>query len=183
MLNNSFKTYYYPQQELSVAEQMIGSKNRVSFLQYIPKKPKRFGINVWALCEATTGYCQAFHIYKAKSDTPQLNGLGHRVVFELMEGYPNKNHHVYFDNFYTSLKLVQDLGKAKTLSCGTVRVGRGEFPPDLKTTKLAKGESKHLVLGNILAVKWKHKKEVHIILSIHGIKYENARRRGVDKCD
>ena len=159
---------------------MIGEKNRVNFLQYVPRKPKKFGIKFWVLCEATTGSCQIFQIYKGKSDTPQLNGLGLRVVCELMEEYLNKNHHVYFDNFYISPKLIRDLEKAKILSCVSVRVVRGEFPPDLKTTKVARVESKHLVQGNFLALKWMDKKEVHVISSIHGIDYENVGSRGDD---
>ena len=43
MLTKSFKSCDYPQKELSVDEQMVGSKNGVSFLQYMPKKPKTFG--------------------------------------------------------------------------------------------------------------------------------------------
>lgn len=102
------------------------------------------------------------------------------MVFELVKESLNKNHHVYFSNFYISLKFIQDLEKAKTLSCGTVRVDRGEFPPDLKASKLARGESKHLLQGNVLVVKWMDKKEVHVISSIYGIDYENVRRRGDD---
>lgn len=55
-LNKTFKKYYIPKQNLSIDEQMIGTKCRVSFIQYMPKKPKKFGIKVWALCESTTGY-------------------------------------------------------------------------------------------------------------------------------
>ena len=40
---------------LSIDKQMIGTKSRV-IIQYKPKKPKKFGIKLWALCESLTGY-------------------------------------------------------------------------------------------------------------------------------
>ena len=133
------------------------------------------------LCEVTTGYCLSFQVYKGKSNTSQLNGLGYGEVFELMEGYLHWYHHVYFDNFYTSLKLIQDLEKSKTLSCGIVKIDCGEFPLDFQKSKMARVECKHLVQGNALAVKWMDKKEVHVMSFIHGISYENIKRRGKAK--
>ena len=175
MFNTSFKSCDYRQKELLVDEQMVGSKNRVSY-NICPKSQKRL-----VLCEVTTGYCLSFQIYKGKSNTSQLNGLGYGVVFELMEGYLHCYHHVYFDNFYTSLKLIQDLEKSKTLSCGIVKIDCGEFPLDFQKSKMARVECKHLVQGNALAVKWMDKKEVHVMSFIHGISYENIKRRGEDK--
>ena len=81
---------------------MIGTKARTSFLQYMPKKPKKFGVKLWALCEAASGYCLCFQQYKGKSDTGKEHGLTYRVVMDLMDGYTNKEHHLYFDIFYTS---------------------------------------------------------------------------------
>ena len=52
ILNNRYSSLYSPQRSLSIDEQMIGTKCRVSFLQSMPKKPKKFGVKVWALCES-----------------------------------------------------------------------------------------------------------------------------------
>ena len=67
-LSQKFKTMYTPSRNLSIDEQMIGTKSRVSFIQYMPKKPKKFGIKLWVLCESLTGYCLDFQIYTGKSD-------------------------------------------------------------------------------------------------------------------
>ena len=48
---------------LSIDKQLIGTKSRVSIIQYKPKKPKKFGIKLWALCESLTGYYFQFQIY------------------------------------------------------------------------------------------------------------------------
>ena len=39
-LSAVFPRYYQPAQQLSVDEMMIGTRCRVSFLQYLPKNPK-----------------------------------------------------------------------------------------------------------------------------------------------
>ena len=81
---------------------MIGTKARISFLQYMSKKLKKFGVKLWALCEVTSGYCLCFQFYKRNSDTGQEHGLAYHVIMDLMDGYTNKNHYLYVNNFYTS---------------------------------------------------------------------------------
>ena len=43
-LSAVFPIYYQPGRELSVDEMMIGTRCRISFLQYMPRKPAKFGI-------------------------------------------------------------------------------------------------------------------------------------------
>ena len=45
-LNKLFGDIYEPTGSLSIDEQMIGIKSRIRFLQYMPKKPNKFGIKV-----------------------------------------------------------------------------------------------------------------------------------------
>lgn len=41
-------------------------------------------------------------------------------------------HHVYFDNFFSSVDLLLDLLKVGLYGCGTLRSNRKGFPEDLK---------------------------------------------------
>ena len=41
-------------------------------------------------------------------------------VMDLMNPFLNKNHNLYFDNFYTSPKLLNDLIPKGTYACGTI---------------------------------------------------------------
>ena len=61
---------------------MIGTKARLSFLQYLPKKPKKWGIQLWVLADFSKGYVPAFNIYIGASDSVQ-HGLGYSVVMKL----------------------------------------------------------------------------------------------------
>ena len=172
---------------------MIWTKARISFLQYMPKKPRKFGVKLWALCETTSGYCLCFQLYKGKSDTGQEHGLAYRVVMDLMDGYTNNNHHLYVDNFYAK----------STFCCGTVRIDHGQFSQQFKTAKLQHGESILLKNGNMATVHWFDKPDVFAMSAIHGTgNVEVTRRRdeqsfqkpviineynkfmgGVDQCD
>ena len=148
-LTNVFKAIYIPARDLSIDEQMISTKSRINFIQYMPKKPKKIGIKIWALCESVSGYCLLFQIYTGKINNKSEKGLGLWVVLNLMSPYFERHHHLYFDNFYTSPKLLLELEKHKTYACGTVRSNRGQFPTKLMDN-IEVGDSVFIQLGNLL---------------------------------
>ena len=108
---------------------MIGTKCRVPFLQYMPKKPTKWGIKVWMRADAKNCYVTTF----SRKDNDDNSGkqLAHCVVIKLLQSYLGKHYNVYFDNFYTSPKLVVDLLKNKTYCSGTVCSNGKEFPKDI----------------------------------------------------
>ena len=55
-LNQRYEVVYKPDGHLSIDESMIKFKGRLSFRQYLPNKPIKWGIKVWAMCESKTGY-------------------------------------------------------------------------------------------------------------------------------
>ena len=162
MLKASFKSGYTPCQQITIDEQMIGTKARISFLQYMPKKSKRFGVKLWALREATNGYCFCFQSIKESLI------LAYRVIMDLMDGYTNKNHHLYVDNSYTFPKLLLVLELNPTFYCGRVRVNCGHFSQQFKTAKLQRGESILLKSANMAVVHWFDKRDVFAMFTIHG---------------
>ena len=48
----AFKDNYTPAQFLSIGESMIAFKGHLSFLQYLPKKPHKWGMKAWVLADA-----------------------------------------------------------------------------------------------------------------------------------
>ena len=180
-LNSTFSKYYTPSQNLAIDEQMIGTKSRISFIPYIPKKKKKIGLKVWVLAESLTGYVLQFQIYTGKVKNV-VERLGYRVVFDLIKDYLHKGYRIFFDNFYTSVQLVEDLEKQDKFSCGTVRADRNKLPSDFSSVKLAKGEAKFWKSGNITAVTWQDKRQVHLLSSFHSNDMvEIPPRRGEDQ--
>ena len=58
---------YEPGKEVSIDEAMIPFKGRSSLKQYMPLKPVKRGIKVWARADASNGYISAFQVYTGKS--------------------------------------------------------------------------------------------------------------------
>ena len=126
---------YDPHCELAVDEAMIKFQGRSSFKQYMPMKPIKRGIKVWVLGDSHNGCWHEFQIYSGKEGTREVN-LKARVVKTLTNHLRGKFHHIFFDNFFTSLKWLEDLEADGLYGCGTVCKHRIGFPPTLKTLKL-----------------------------------------------
>ena len=77
----------------------------------MPLKPTKRGIKVWVAADSTNGYFSRFDVYTGKNTTTTEHGLGARVLKTLTSDLKGKYHHVYFDNCFTSLKLVEDLDR------------------------------------------------------------------------
>ena len=67
--------------------------------------------------------------------------MGKRVVIDLTQELTGNNHHVYFDNFFTSYDLLQSLKGEKIFACGTARKDRKDLPRKCKSDKeMKKGD-------------------------------------------
>ena len=76
-------------------------------------------------------------------------------------------HHVYFDNYYNNPDLIDLLYKRKTHACGTVRNNQKSLPLTVTQAKLKQGEIVFCSTNNLLALKWKDKREVYILIGLH----------------
>ena len=152
-----FRFHYEPHKTLSVDEGMIKFKGRNSFIQFMPNKPTKWGFKAWGLCDSESYYLLDFNIYTGKDSyfPDRTVPLGTRVVTELVRNYYGKNHHVYFDNFFTSVQLMEILLKEKTYACGTVRMNRRGLPHAFKTCTITEtGDSKKMQRGRLTAISW-----------------------------
>ena len=134
-LGSKFEALYEPSKHVAVDEAMIKFQGRSSLKQYMPMKPIKRGIKVWVLGDSSNGYFSRFDIYTGRKEDREV-GLGAHVVKELTKDLKDKHHHVYFDNFFTSYQLLEDLEKDGIYGCGTARKDRKEFPTVLKKPAL-----------------------------------------------
>ena len=96
-LVTSYQRSYTMNREVSVDESIISYKGRLSFLQYMPKKPNKWGMKAWVLAESDTGYTWNFILYTGKQEKrPAGVPLGTHVVTELLKKLHGKGYHVYF---------------------------------------------------------------------------------------
>ena len=178
LLTANFRDNYTPSQFLSVDESMISFKGRLSFLQYLPKKPHKWGMKAWVLADAGNGYTWGWKLYTGKEDRAET-GLAHHVVVDLVddERLQGKGHVIVMDNFYSSPSLFHDLLSRGFHACGTVRKDRKGLPKDVCTATLQKGEIISSVDDSILALKWKDKRDVFMMSTYHNSSMVTKTRR------
>ena len=84
---NQIQDNYIPYRDVSVDEAMIAYRGRLSFRQYIPAKPTKYGINVWEACDARNGFCFDFYVYldRLMGMEAQESALGKKTVLKLTE--------------------------------------------------------------------------------------------------
>ena len=121
------------------------------------------------LCE-DSGNTFSFKIYTGRENVAQAVqdlSLSERFLADLMQPLLNKGYHLYTDNWYTSLPLYKYLHRQGTLACGTIRSNRKEFPEQVKNAKLRKDEQRTCRSDELLALKFKDKKDVFMLSTIH----------------
>ena len=169
LLEQKFAEVYTPRKNITVDEGLVKFNGRLSFKQYMPMKPDKFGIKVWLLADADTYYVPRFQVYLGKNRTNSelfnRKGLGYYVVWTLGEPYLDTYRHFYFDNFFTIVDLMKALEERDTYACGTVRTNRKDFPADLKRIKLIRGEVRTRQSGNLVATMWRDKRVVSLLSS------------------
>lgn len=176
----NFQSMYTPTESLSIDESMVGFKGRLAFLQYMPKKPQKWGLKAWVLADASNGYVWNWKLYTGKEEgSPSSLGLAHRVVLDLLDDnrLKNRGYQVYMDNFYSSPSLFRDLREQGFEACGTLRANRVGIPEDIRSAKLKKGESLFSQDDTILFMKWRDKRDVLMLSTFHDDTFIEKRRR------
>ena len=97
-LSSRFSDLYDPHREVAVDEAMIKFTGRSTLKQFMPMKPVKRGIKVWALADSHNGYFHKFQVYTGKEGSGEKQ-LGQRVVKDLTQHLKGQNYHVFFDNF------------------------------------------------------------------------------------
>ena len=94
---------------------MIVFQGRLSFRQYLPNKPTKYGIKVWCRADPTDCYLHQFHIYMGPVGLAGRReiGLATCVVMDIASSIKEK-HHMNADNYFTSPHLATKLLEAAT---------------------------------------------------------------------
>ena len=171
VLRNSQRLYRL-NKEVSIDETMVPHEGRLSFKQYIKNKSISWGIKLWVLCEAKTGYVHNLDVYLGKEEGNVEHNLARRVVKELVTLIENKHHHLYMDNFYCDPYLFMELEGKKILACGTIRANRRGFPKNIVLTsamekRMNRGEYVWRSHESLVAMAWYDRHTVYMISTIH----------------
>ena len=84
--NKSLLDAYVPGTNLT-----CGISGCCPFRQYMPSKPGKYGIKIWAICDSTTHYVLKIDVYKGREiGEPRETNLGSKVVLKLSEPFLKK---------------------------------------------------------------------------------------------
>ena len=180
LCNENFKYVYTCKSPISVDEACCGLTGKVKFHVYNSKKPQKFHMKLYQLCESQSGYAVAFEICtgsesKSVQTCKVLDKTVNKtcsLVMGLLEnsGVLDVSYKVYFDNYYTSMDLMHELISRYTFACGTVCANRKGVPVAVTKSKLKKGESVFICKGEILYMKHHDRREVRLLSTIHDAK-------------
>ena len=180
-----------PEERHSVDEQIIPTKSRSGLKQYLPKKPHKWGIKIWARC-GVSGIVYDFQVYTGAGsgarddDNAQNLGVGGNVVKHLTSSLPcHVGYKVYFDNYFSSVNLLHYLKTQGIWAIGTIRAdrlkGAGRLLQDKKSLekKGGRGSSDWCVdaNSNITIVRWLDNGVVQLISNHIGIADGTPARR------
>ena len=163
---------FQPGKEVAVDETMVGFRGRVSFKQYCPKKPTKYGLKFFVLADSNTGYVYDFLLYTGSELTSTLpQSFSHlpipgQFVTALMQGLLDKGHIVYTDRFYTSVPMADLLHSRGTGIVGTMVCNRKGLPREVRAAnfKMASNEVKAWRSDDKLVVAWRHEKKKPVVM-------------------
>ena len=143
-------------QFLSIDESTIPYRGLHSAKQFVKGKPVKFGNKMWMFCSADD-FPYKFDEYCGK-DPLRTGLLGIHVVDTMLQpAQNNKQHVVFFDNFFTSHQLLHSLTERNTRACGTKRENRTGHCPlmtNKNAKKKARGAYDYRSDRTIVCVKW-----------------------------
>jgi hypothetical protein len=159
--NKIFSSKYIPGRDLSLDEGICPWKGKLKFKTFNPMKPEKYGIKSCILCDSKSGYCLKLKICSESSTVEN-------IVMNLIDGYKWKNHIVYMDNYYNSVRLTELLLSNGIYICGTLRQYRGtseSFEEQFK--KMKKEEIFYEINTKYIVGGYYDKKPIMFISSFH----------------
>ena len=134
--NKSLLDAYVPETNLTIDEQLVTFWGRCPFRQYMPSKPGKYGIKIWAICDSITHYVLKMDVYKEREiGEPRETNLGSKVVLKLSDPFQKSGRNITSDNFFTNLELGRKLLMQNLTIVATIRKNRKELPAEFVSTK------------------------------------------------
>ncbi|KAJ8926975.1 hypothetical protein NQ314_020616 [Rhamnusium bicolor] len=123
---------YSPSENVTIDEKLEGLRGRCSFRQYIPSKPNKYRIKIFALSDAKMYYTMNLEVYVGQPDGPyKVTNSPNCIVERLCDPIKGSGRNLTINNWFTSIPLVEKLYKDYTLMVtGTIPCDL--IPPHLR---------------------------------------------------
>ena len=135
-VNNCQKAYTVGEY-CTIDEKLKAFRGKCHFRQYIPSKPNKYGITIFALVDSRIFYTANLEVYCGKQPHGPLevSNKPSDVVKRLSSVISGTGRNITLDNWFTSLELANDLYQKNITLVGTLRKNKAEIPPGFTVTK------------------------------------------------
>ena len=118
-------------------EKLESFRGNCRFRQYIPSKPSKYGIKIFALVDARMYYTVNLEIYAGKQpDGPfEVSNKASDVVKRLTSVILGTGRNITIDNWFTSIELANYLYEHSITLVVTLRKNKIQIPPEFLATK------------------------------------------------
>jgi len=124
------KSTYCLSEFFTIDEMLVPFRGRCGFIQYMPNKPAKYGIKIFALCDAKTFFTGNLEVYCGKQPNGPYNFSSgpSDIVTRLTAHMKGTCRNLTTDNWYTSYPLAVSLLKDKITLVGTLKKNKKEIP-------------------------------------------------------
>lgn len=131
LVKNSQKSYSLGE-NVTIDEKLEGFRGRCGFVQYIPSKPNKYGVKIYALVDSKVYYVYNLEIYAGlQPEGPfRLSNSPSDVVLRLCQPIYQTGRNVTADNWFTSIPLIDELRRKNLSYVGTLKKNKVEIPPE-----------------------------------------------------
>nr|XP_023012890.1 piggyBac transposable element-derived protein 4-like [Leptinotarsa decemlineata] len=122
---------------MTIDEKLEAYRGGCSFIQYIPNKPAKYGIKIYALVDSKTFYTYNPEIYCGKQPAGpfQVSNSPSDVVLRLVDGLERSNRNSTCDNWYSSCELRKFLLEKSITFIGILKKNKREVPVEFLPNK------------------------------------------------
>ena len=160
MLITKFQDVYTPEEQMTINKAICPFRGCIFYCVYIKRKPHKYWIKIFELCEAKSCYIYNLEVYTGAHPTNSEHNTAFSVVDRLCDKIKWNGHCVYMDRWFSCPKIFNHLWGCKTNAVGTVMFNRKEIPKQTFSGKLKKGEKMSRQRDHLLAIKWKDVRDV-----------------------
>lgn len=122
--------YYSLGENVTLDEKLEAFRGRCSFRQYIPSKPAKYGIKIFALVDSKVYYTYYMDIYAGKQPeglfavSNKCTDVVHRMISPII----NTGRNLTVDNWFSDVPLMNELANKKLSLVATLNKNKWQIP-------------------------------------------------------
>lgn len=131
------KSAYCLGEFITIDEMLVAFRGRCCFIQYMPKKPAKYGVKIFILCDSKTYFVGNIEVYCGlHPEGPYLKSNATKdLTLRLLDHITGSKRTLTCDNWFVSYELAQSLLEQKIALVGTLKKNKVQIPNEFLPNK------------------------------------------------